>query len=282
MLGAFDYARPRSVEEASRLLGEAGDARVLAGGTDLLVEIRNGLRAPELLVDVKSIDELGRLEIGDSDFVIGACVPLNVIAEHRGIRDALPALADAALSIGTYQLRNRATLVGNLCNASPAADSAPVLLTLDAAVSVSGPQGRRVVPIAELFAGVKRTCLARGEIATDVRIPRPSPDTRTAFLKQQRIRGHDLAVVNVAASLSPGRNALRVAVGSCAPTPVLLDPVDASADSLDALVERVVALAESATSPISDVRASAAYRRAVLPVLIRRSIESLFKTGGAS
>ncbi len=274
MLGAFDYVRARSVEEACRLLAERDDAVILAGGTDLLVEVRNGLREPKLVIDVKAIDELARLDPSDEEWMIGAAVPLNRLAEHRAIRESVPALADAALSIGTYQLRNRATLVGNLCNASPAADAAPVLLTLDAKLSVAGPKDFRTIPIAEFFTGVKRTCLTDGEVVTDIRIPAPPQGLKTVFFKQQRIRGHDLAVVNVAGSYDPTAKTLKVAVGSCAPTPVLLEPTEATG-STAAIAERVVELAEGATSPISDVRASAEYRRAVLPVLLRRLVDRL-------
>ncbi len=282
MLGAFDYVRARSVAEACRLLGETGGASILAGGTDLLVEIRNGLRAPKLLLDIKSIDELARLQLDGPEVIIGAAVPLNVLAEHRAIRESLPALADAALSIGTYQLRNRATLAGNVCTASPAADAAPILLSLDARLSVASPSERRTIPIDELFTGVKRTCLAPNEIVIDIRIPAPEKGMRTAFIKQQRIRGHDLAVVNVAGSYAPSAETLNVAVGSCAPTPVLLDPIDVRSDSFESIVNRVITLAEAATSPISDVRASAAYRRAVLPVLLRRLLDRLLDRGGKS
>jgi CO/xanthine dehydrogenase FAD-binding subunit len=280
--GAFDYDRARSVERACRLLAEEDDASILAGGTDLLVEIRNGLRSPKLLVDVKFIDELAQLRIDGPELIIGASVPLNVLAEHRAIRSRLPALSDAALSIGTYQLRNRATLAGNLCNASPAADSAPVLLIVDAKLSVAGSNGHRTVPVSQLFTGVKRTCLASDEIVTDIRVPTPTHRTRTAFLKQQRIRGHDLAVVNVAGSYAPDDKSLKVAVGSCAPTPVLLEPIDTRGTSFESLVDHVIELAERATSPISDVRASAAYRRAVLPVLLRRLVDRLLEEKGGS
>jgi xanthine dehydrogenase FAD-binding subunit len=281
VLGAFDYVRAHSVDGACDLLAEAGgDASILAGGTDLLVEIRNGLRSPKLLLDVKSIDELARFEVDGPEVIIGAAVPLNVLVEHRAIRTSLPALADAAFSVGTYQIRNRATLTGNVCNASPAADTAPVLLCLDAHASVVSSSGRRAIPIGELFTGVKRTCLTPDEIVTDIRIHAPTGGTRTAFLKQQRIRGHDLAVVNVAGSYAPDTEMLKVAVGSCAPTPVLLEPIDVSGNSLESIGNRVITLAEAATSPISDVRASAAYRRAVLPVLLRRLLDRLLDGRG--
>jgi CO/xanthine dehydrogenase FAD-binding subunit len=282
VLGGFDCVRPRSVDEACRFLSGTSDARVLAGGTDLLVEIRNRLRSPELLVDIKPIEELAQLQLDGPQLVVGASVPLNRLAEHRAIRQSLPALADSALSIGTYQLRNRATLIGNVCNASPAADSAPILLVCGAELSVASTDGWRKVPISELFTGVKRTCLAPGEIVTAIRIPVPEEATRTAFLKQQRIRGHDLAVVNVAGSYAPASKTLMVSVGSCAPTPVLLEPVDTDGNSLDSLASHVVELAEAATSPISDVRASAEYRRAVLPVLLRRLLDQLLEGGVGS
>jgi CO/xanthine dehydrogenase FAD-binding subunit len=283
VLGAFDYFCARSVEEACRLLAETGaDASILAGGTDLLVEIRDGVRSPKLLIDIKSIDELARFQVDGPEVIIGASVPLNVLAEHRAIRTSLPALADAAFSIGTYQLRNRATLAGNVCNASPAADSAPVLLCLDAKLSVVGANGRRTIPMSELFTGVKRTCLEPSEIVTDIRIPAPPGGARTAFVKQQRIRGHDLAVVNVAGAYASDTGTARVAVGSCAPTPVLLEPIDVSGGSFESIANHVITLAEAATSPISDVRASAAYRRAVLPVLLRRLLDRLLDRGGES
>jgi CO/xanthine dehydrogenase FAD-binding subunit len=279
VLGAFDYVRARSVEEVCRLLADA-DASILAGGTDLLVEIRDGLRSPKLLIDIKSIDELAHFQVDGPEVIIGASVPLNILAEHRAIRASLPALADAAFSIGTYQLRNRATLAGNVCNASPAADSAPVLLSLDAKLSVVSANARRTISMSELFTGVKQTCLKPSEIVTDIRIPAPTDGARTAFLKQQRIRGHDLAVVNVAGSYAPGTETLKVAVGSCAPTPVVLEPIDVSGNSFESIVGQVITRAGAATSPISDVRASTAYRRAVLPVLLRRLLDRLLHGGG--
>lgn len=271
MLGRFEYARPKTVDEACRLLAEAGrDAAILAGGTDLLVDLRNGSRSPSLLVDVKRLEELQALRTGPDEAVIGAAVPLNVVVEHRELRKAYAGLSDAALSIATYQLRNRATVAGNLCNASPAADMAPILLVLDAKLTVQNPQGTRAVPVAKLFTGVKRTCLAPGDVVVDVRMPPLDGELRTAFRKQQRIRGHDLAVVNAAAAYAPSRATLRVAVGSCAPTPVLLEPFDTKGTSPLALAAEVLRAAAAATAPIDDVRASAAYRRAVLPALLRR------------
>jgi CO/xanthine dehydrogenase FAD-binding subunit len=281
VLGQFEYLRPTSLDDAVRVLAEhTGRASILAGGTDLLVEIRNRVRTPNLLLDIKEIEALRRFEVPDSGpVVLGAAVPLNPIAENARLRRRLPGLAQAARSIATYQLRNRATLVGNLCNASPAADAAPVLLVLGAVLRVKGPSGERDLPVSELFAGVKKTSLAASEIVVEVQIPDPSR-LRTAFVKQQRIRGHDLAVVNAAAAFDPKEGSLRIAIGSCAPTPVLLEPIEAAGDSCEDFVERAIERARSVLHPIDDVRASAAYRKAVLPALLRRLIADVVDMEG--
>ena len=279
MLGNFEYKRIRSIEEGCQYLAEAaGEGIVLAGGTDLLVEIRNGLKSPALLVDCKGLDLLNEFNVDDSGSAIGASVPLNRLIEHRGFRTIHPALADALASIGTYQLRNRATLAGNICNASPAADSAPVLLVLDATVVVVGVDGERTIPIRDFFTGVKKTTLKPDEIVTAVKLPSRT-DLRTAFRKQQRIRGHDLAVVNVAGAYSPDERTLRLAIGSCAPTPVLLDPIEADPKDADTFAGHVVEMVRSSVSPISDVRASADYRNAVLPILVKRILHELLGGG---
>jgi CO/xanthine dehydrogenase FAD-binding subunit len=285
MLGDFEYVRAHSVEEACRLLQEGkGDASAYAGGTDLLVDIRNGIRSPRLLVDIKGIEALRRLELGGSDdpIAIGPAVVLNRIAEHGALRGRLPALANAALSIATYQLRNRATIGGNLCNASPASDSIPPLLVVGAALTVQGTGGSRDVPLDCFCTGVKRTCLEPGEIVTEIVIPPLAPGTRTAFLKQQRIRGHDLAVVNLAGALPPDDGLLRLAVGSCTPTPLLLEPIETAGHSADAVTEEAVRRVAAGISPISDVRASAEYRRAVLPGLVRRLVAGLMTGKGGA
>ena len=284
MLGDFEYVRARTIRDACELLKDGGgEAVAYAGGTDLLVEIRNGLRAPKLLVDIKEIESLRRIDLGDesSPIALGAAVPLNRIAEDESLRGRIAALTEAALTIATYQLRNRATIGGNLCNASPASDSIPPLLVAGAVLRIEGPDGGREVALRDFCTGVKRTCLECGEILVGIRIPPLATGTRTAFLKQQRIRGHDLAVVNVAGALSPSDGTLRIAIGSCGPTPILLDPIKTGADTAEAITKEAVRDAQAAASPISDVRASAEYRRAVLPVLVCRMIARLLdETGG--
>jgi len=279
MLGDFDYVRAGSVEEACALLAENEGARILAGGTDLLVNVRNRIISPALLVDIKGIPELGELSLEDG-MRIGAAVPLNVVAENKKIREIYPALAEAAGAVGSYQVRNRATLAGNLGNASPAADTAPPLFVLDAQVEITGREGRRAVPVRELVTGVKRTSLARDEVITAIRIPPAKPGVRMGFLKKQRVKGHDLAVVNMAGYYDPGSGELRIAIGSCAITPVLLpslpEPVRGD-DPLDEVVAELDRIAQEAVSPIDDLRGSAEYRRAMITVYLRRLMEALLE-----
>jgi len=281
VLGHFDYERPRTIEDAARLLAELpSDAALLAGGTDLLVELRSGRPSPRLLVDVKRLDVLRQLVISQAGAAtIGATVSLNEILEHPRLRKLFPGLTQAAESIATYPLRNRATAVGNLCHASPAADLAPILLALDASVVVRSLQGERALRLAQFFTGVKRTAMRPGEVATEIRIPAPASGLRSGFLKQQRLRGHDLAVANVAGTYEPKTGVVRLAFGSCAPTPVALAPMDVRRVSPVAAAEEAARAALAAASPISDVRASAEYRRSVLPVLVRRLVEALLKGG---
>jgi len=280
MIGEFEYVRASSLKQAVALLADGpGAVRALAGGTDLFVDIRGGALAPRLVVDLKGISELTRVSPNPQGGVsIGAAVPLSRLLEDPRIANRYTGLSRALRSLGSTPIRNRATLAGNLAHASPAADGAPPLLVLDASVTVEGPAGRRSLPVRELFAGVKRTSLAPGELIASIELPALPDSARTAFLKKQRIRGHDLAVLNMAGLLDREAGLLRVAIGSCAPTPVLLPPARASLDGpVNPLLEELDALAQEAIAPIDDLRGSAGYRRALVPVFLRRLLEALFK-----
>jgi len=277
MIGEFEYVRVDSITEGCSFLAEhAGSAAVLAGGTDLLVNIRNGTASPSLLVDFKRIEEL-KAFFPDKG-IIGSSVLLNRITEDRIVRDRYRGLAEAVQDVGSYQIRNRATLAGNLCNASPAADTAPPLFVLNAHVTIAGPHETRTLPVQDLFVGVKKNALSPGEVIVSITLPPALPQVRTKFLKIQRIRGHDLAIINMAGYLDIASGELRIAIGSCAVTPILLpsldEPVDEDA-SIDELVEKLNAMAQSAIAPISDLRGSAEYRRAMVPVLLRKLLVAL-------
>lgn len=285
-MGSFRYERPESVARAAALLAEApGRARVLAGGTDLMIALRSGSAAPELVVDIKRVPGLGDITwTPEGDLVLGACVRVERIAEEARIREALPALAEGAGAIGSLQIRSRATVGGNLANASPCMDTAPPLLVLGARLRAAGARGEREIALSEFFRGVKQTALATDELVTAVVVPRQATALRSAFDKIKRVHGHDLALVNAAAAYDPAARTLRAAIGSCGTTPVLTPPltgVDAGADA-DAAGRRLADLALAHVCPIDDVRASAEYRRDMTALLCRRLVARLLdRTGRA-
>jgi carbon-monoxide dehydrogenase medium subunit len=272
----FDYARPSTLAETVALLAERGpDARVLAGGTDLLIRLRDGSLAPSVVVDVKRVPELapGIRVVGDQ-LVIGATTAMTEIASHPVIRRDLAALAESAAVVGSVQIRNRATLAGNLCNASPAADTAPALLVHGAVVVAAGPEGTRRVPLDGFFVRSGVTTLARGELVLAVELPVPASRLASAHQRRTRRRGHDLASVTIAVGVD-ARGTGRVAFGSVGPRPLLrnddsgtlADPAAADED-VDAVL---AALLADATPSATSMRAGPDYRLAMLRVLARRA-----------
>jgi carbon-monoxide dehydrogenase medium subunit len=274
------YAAPRSIAEAVALLesSNGGDARVLAGGTDLLVQMRSGRARPGLVVDVKRIPELTLVHLGAEGLRLGAGASCAEIREVPGIADAYPGLLQAVALIGSEQIQGRATVGGNLCNASPAADTAPALIALGAECVVAGPRGTRSIAVEEFVTGPGRNALAPGELLVELRIPPLPPRSADAYLRFIPRSEMDIAVVGVgvwvALDASGRCEAARVALGAVAPTPLL---VPAAADALigTPLDEAALAAAASAASeacdPIDDMRGTIAYRRRVAGVLTRRA-----------
>lgn len=260
----FDYRRPATLAEASELLRHDG-AVALAGGTDILVAIRHREVRPAVVVDLKSVDEIGNeIESDGRHLYVGGSVVMSRLADDPTVNSSFPALAAAASVVGSVQIRNRATLAGNLCNASPAADTAPALLAYSASLALGGPGGNRTVPLEEFFIGPGSTSLAAGEVVTGVRIPLPSARMGSAFGRVTRRRGVDLASINLACAVErSGR--VRFGFGAVAPTPL---SAETSLDELgdDEGWSRLLGI----TSPISDVRAGADYRRAMLEIHSRR------------
>jgi len=276
---AFAYERPTSLADALALLADRGDdARPLAGGTDLIIRLRDGTVRPKLLVDVKRIAELDASIVEDGDrLVIGARTTMSDLMADSRIRASFVALAEAAAVVGSVQIRNRATLAGNLCNASPAADTAPALLVYDATVLAEGPGGRRRIPIDSFFVRSGVTTLAAGELVTAVELPLAPHPVGSVHVRRTRRRGHDLASVTLACAIGPN-GVTRLAYGSVGPRPVLaVDPSGVLADPSSPAGERervlggmLAAAAPSATS----MRASPEYRLAMLRVLARRALET--------
>ena len=275
---AFGYMAPRSIEEAVSLLGRES-AVPLAGGTDLLVAIKRGAPAPEWMVDITGIG-LDRIEEADGALCLGAASTHARILASDTVRSRFPALMEALTGIGSPQVRNLATIGGNICYAVPSADSVPPLLALGAEIEVIGPAGSRRWRLEEFFVGPRRTVLGPGELVTEVRVPLPAPGTGTAFLKAGRRKAMSLAVVNVAVSMRAAADnrtvdGVRIALGAVAPTPLrahsaeqLLQGRVFTAD----LAEEAAMEAAKATAPISDLRATARYRYDLSKVLAKRAI----------
>lgn len=273
----FDYVRPDSLDSVIGLLDEHGpSARLLAGGTDVLVRLRMGHMRPAVVVDLKAARGLDAtiVQVGSSLRVGAHAVMADLLKDNR-IQSHFPALVEAARVVGSAQIRHRATLVGNICNASPAADTAPTLLVHDAVANIAGPSGARSVPVAEFFTGPGTTVLARGEVVASIDLPIPKGRTGASFTRLTRRRGVDLASLTVSC-LVRENGATSIAFGAVAPTPLVIKDDGAivtefrrQSSVTDATLDRLIAR----SSPISDVRASRDYRLAMLRVFIRRALK---------
>ena len=275
---AIRYETPQSVGEAVRLMAADPDARVLAGGTDLLVQFRAGVRQPSAFVDVKRIPELMSITTDGQGLRLGAATAAAVIGEHVELRTLWPGLVEAVQLIGSTQIQGRGSVGGNLCNASPAADTTCALIVNRADCVIAGPGGERTVPVEEFCIAPGRTVLQRGELLIALRLPRPAARTSDAYLRLIPRSEMDIAVVGAAVSVTLDANGVcrsaRVAIGAVAPT-ALLVPEAAKAlvgSSLDAAsLKRAAEAASTAARPIGDKRGTAGYRRTVAGVLTRRA-----------
>lgn len=282
----FAYARPASVADAIALLEANGpDARLLAGGTDLIIRLRDGSVRPRLVIDLKRIPELGgAIREADGTLTIGAATVMTDIADHELVRRSFPALVEAARVVGSVQVRNRATLAGNLCNASPAADTAPPLLVYRAAVVAAGPTGVRRIPLTDFFVRSGVTTLAPGELVTAIELPLPRRRIGAAHVRHTRRRGHDLASVTLCCGVDED-GVTRIAYGSVGPRPVLVvDRSGVLADpAADDAARSVVfdRLFADASPSARSMRAGPEYRLAMLRVLGRRALRLATERLGA-
>ncbi len=270
----FAYARPDSLDDVFDLLRTNGDqAKVLSGGTDLIVGLRHAAVRPELVVDLKRVNGLPDTVTADADDIhVGARATVVDLLSVITPLGEYPALVDAGRALGSIQIRNRATLAGNICTASPAADTMTPLLIHRAVVHVVGPDGRRSVPIEDFVTGPRRTDLREAEIVSSITIPRPTPGTGSAFSRLTRRRGVDLATINLSCRVDPD-GTTSFAFGAVGPRPfrvvdesgTLANP-DAAADDRENAWGALLA----AATPITDVRASKEYRLAMLKVAAKR------------
>ena len=275
---AIRYEAPGSVDEAVRLMQADPGAHVLAGGTDLLVQCRTGVRQPTAFIDVKRIPELMSIATDTQGLRLGAATPAAAICEHEELRRRWPGLAEAAALIGSTQIQGRESVGGNLCNASPAADTPCSLIVSRAECLVVGPQGRRMVAAEQFITGPGRNVLASGEFLAALMLPLPPPSTADAYLRLTPRSEMDIAVVGAAVSVTLDATGLctaaRVALAAVAPTPILV-PDAAQAligTSMDATaLDRAAEAARVAAKPIDDKRGTVTYRRQVAGVLTKRA-----------
>jgi len=275
----MDYRSPHSLKEAVDLLAaHNGAAHVLAGGTDLLVKLRAGMVSPQLVLDLKAIPQLRGITSDARGFRIGAATPCAEIGEHAEVGAAWPGVVEALQLIGSTQIQGRATLGGNLCNASPAADSVPALIAAGAVCEIAGPGGEREVPVENIVTSPGRTSLARGEFVVAFRLPKAPARAGDAYLRFIPRTEMDIAVVGAGVSLvldSAGVcTQARVGLGAVAPTPLLVAPaakalIGSKVD--DAALSALAAAASAACKPIDDKRGTIAYRIKVSGVLARRA-----------
>jgi CO/xanthine dehydrogenase FAD-binding subunit len=277
-MNEIEYTAPTTVDDAVSALASSGESQPFAGGTDLLVQMRSATPRAQKLVDIKRIAELLSISLDSSGLRLGAGVSCWEVSQHKGLRETFPGLVEAAELIGSIQIQNRATVGGNLCNASPAADTVPALIANGAECVVAGPDGRRNVPVAEFVTGPGTTVLRPNELLVELVVPAIAPRTSDAYLRFIPRGEMDIAVVGAGVSVTLSADgtctAARVALGAVGPTAFL---VPAAADALlgttldDAALERAAAAARDAANPIDDKRGTVTFRRTIAGVLTRRA-----------
>ncbi len=281
----LSYASPTTVDEAVALLaGSSGLAKVLSGGTDLLVQLRSGRTRPELIVDTKNIPGIIGIRQENGGFVIGAATPGAMIEANEALKRAYPGVVEAMDLIGSTQIQGRASLAGNLCNASPAADSVPAMIAADATAVIVGSKGRREIPVEQVVTGPGRTSLGKDELVLEIRLPKPTPGTGDAYLRFIPRTEMDIAVVGCGICVTLDESGVctkaKVSLGAVAPAPLV---VQAAADALighkldNATLSKLDAAAQAVCKPINDKRGTIEYRTKVAGVLARRTAAIAFQ-----
>ena len=274
----FEYFKPKSLQEASELLLQyAGEGHILNGGTDVIVRMHEGLSAPKAIIDIKGINRLKEITYDEKEgLVIGACATMYEMEQNRNLVEKYRVLAEASHTVGSCQVRNRATMVGNITNASPLADTATPLLAMDAIVKVFGPEGQREISIHDFFVWVRKTCLKEGEIVTGVKLPAFGEKVFGSYQKHARRDEVDLSTV--CASVVKVESSIRIALGSVAPTPIRARKAEAfllGKELTEKIIQEAAEIAVSETTPIGDIRASKEYRQEIIKVLVTRGLKEI-------
>jgi carbon-monoxide dehydrogenase medium subunit len=269
----FVYHRPTTLPEATEILaGHNGSARILAGGTDLIAWLRDGAVSPDVVVDIKAIPDLHDLRLDGDTLHVGSLVTFSDIIHSEVVAERAPLLAEMSETVGSVGIRNRATLVGNICSAVPSCDAGPVLLGYDTTVHLFGPGGTRSVDINDWFVGLRRTARTDDEIVTHLTVD--IPEHGGVYVKLMRYAGEDLAQAAVGIVAYPG-DVYRVAFGAVAPTPFRSAPIEEALRGKPLtreLIASVVAMVKDEISPITDIRATAGYRSRMTEVMLERGL----------
>ena len=276
ILSEFEYFKPSSVREAVRLLSKHKKPAVLAGGTDLINDLKEEIDEPDAVIDIKGIKELGGITYKNGVLTIGAAVTFSELLDSRVIQSRFPVIAEVAKTVGSVGIRNRATMAGNICSAVACADSGPLLAAYEALILVRGPKGKRKVPAAKWFRGNKRTDIKKAELVTAIEIPLPARRHAGCYVKLGRYSGEDLAQASVLILALPGKQ-YRVALGAVSPVPVRASKIETllnGQDLSDALIAKCQALIPGLISPITDIRATKEYRSHMCQVMFERGIRA--------
>jgi carbon-monoxide dehydrogenase medium subunit len=273
----FDYVKPGNLREAVKTLARYGSrAQVLAGGTDLIGLISDDKLKPEIVLDIKGIPGLDRIEFKNGVLTIGALVTFSDLRDSPVIAKKFPVIREMTGWLASVGIRNRATMVGNLCSAVPCCDSGPILQVYDASMLVAGPAGKRKVALNEWFVGPRQTVLKRGEIATGVAVSLPKKKHGACFVKLRRYEGEDLAQASVTV-LALAVNRYRVSFGAVAPRPIRGERIEALLEGqelTDGLIQQAVRLVPEAIAPITDIRATKEYRMHMVGVMLERGLRA--------
>lgn len=273
----FEYFKPTTLDEAISLLSKYdGSARVLAGGTDLALKIKEGTETPDVVVDIKGIEVLKRLDFENNHLFVGSLVTFSNLIDSQLVIEKFPLLRDASSTIGSVGIRNRATMAGNICSAVPSLDSGPALLVYEAEVLTKSADGGRTIPIDEWFVGPKQSALKTGEIVTGISVPLPEETCAGCYVKLGRYAGEDLAQAGVGILALEG-NEYRVAFCAVGPVPRRSEKIEALLNGNEltgTLIEEAKALIPEEISPITDIRSSKEYRMLMVKVMFERGIKA--------
>jgi CO/xanthine dehydrogenase FAD-binding subunit len=272
----FDYKKVETLDEAVNLLAQYGDkAKIIAGGTDLTVQIKENIVAPDILIDAKGLAELNKIEFSNNILKIGAGVTFSEIEESEIIKEKFYILWEAAGTVASVGVRSRATVAGNICSAVPSLDSAPALLVFDAKINVQNSKGKRTISIQDWFTGPKRTALENDEMLTSITIELPKEKTASCYKKLGRYKGEDLAQAGVGVLVSESKK-YKVSFCAVGPVPVRASKIENYLNGknlTDDVILEAQKLVEQEISPITDIRASKEYRTEMCKVMLERALQ---------